>query len=92
MTRVRGCYHGIPTVNAPEVGEVCGSKFLTTQAQDLEDAATQLREVISELDERKRQLVKEVEAQQVIQRASDEFFDFMEKRFMLMVEENGRFD
>ena len=24
--------HGIPTVNAPEVGEVCGSKFLTTQA------------------------------------------------------------
>lgn len=39
-------------------------------------------DVISELDERKRQLVKEVEAQQVIQRASDEFFDFMEKRFM----------
>ena len=27
------------------------SEFLTTQAQDLEDAATQLREVISELDE-----------------------------------------
>jgi [lysine-biosynthesis-protein LysW]--L-2-aminoadipate ligase len=24
--------HGIPTVNTPEVGEVCGSKFLTTQA------------------------------------------------------------
>ena len=24
--------HGIPTVNAPEVGEICGSKFLTTQA------------------------------------------------------------
>jgi len=24
--------HGIPTVNAPEVAEVCGSKFLTTQA------------------------------------------------------------
>jgi len=39
-------------------------------------------DVISELDERKRQLVKEVEAQQVIQQASDEFFDFMEKRFM----------
>jgi hypothetical protein len=39
-------------------------------------------DVIAELDERKRQLVKEVEAQQVIQRASDEFFDFMEKRFM----------
>jgi [lysine-biosynthesis-protein LysW]--L-2-aminoadipate ligase len=24
--------HDIPTVNAPEVGEICGSKFLTTQA------------------------------------------------------------
>ncbi len=39
-------------------------------------------DIISELDERKRQLVKEVEAQQVIQQASDEFFDFMEQRFM----------
>jgi len=38
--------------------------------------------VIAELDERKRQLVKDVEAQQVVQRASDEFFEFMEKRFM----------
>ncbi len=39
-------------------------------------------DVIAELDEKKRQLVKEVEAQQVVQRATDEFFDFMEKRFM----------
>jgi hypothetical protein len=39
-------------------------------------------DVIAELDERRRQLVKEVESQQVVQRASDEFFDFMEKRFM----------
>ncbi len=39
-------------------------------------------DVIAELDERKRQLVREVEAQQLVQRASDEFFDFMEKRFM----------
>jgi hypothetical protein len=39
-------------------------------------------DVIAELDERKRQLVQEVEAQQIVQRASDEFFDFMEKRFM----------
>lgn len=39
-------------------------------------------DVIAELDERKRQLVKEVEAHQVVQNASDEFFDFMEKRFM----------
>ena len=39
-------------------------------------------DVIAELDERKRMLVREVEAQQVIQQASDEFFDFMEKRFI----------
>ena len=39
-------------------------------------------DVISELDERRRQLVREVESQQIVQRATDEFFDFMEKRFM----------
>jgi len=39
-------------------------------------------DVIAELDERRRQLVKEVESQQIVQRAADEFFDFMEKRFM----------
>lgn len=39
-------------------------------------------DVIAELDDRKRQLVREVESQQIVQRASDEFFEFMEKRFM----------
>jgi hypothetical protein len=39
-------------------------------------------DVIAELDERKRQLVREVEAQQLVHRASEEFFEFMEKRFM----------
>ncbi len=39
-------------------------------------------DVIAELDERKRQLIKDVEAQQLIQQASDDFFDFMEQRFM----------
>jgi hypothetical protein len=39
-------------------------------------------DIITELDERKRQLVRDVEAQQIVQRAADEFFDFMEKRFM----------
>ena len=38
-------------------------------------------DVISELDEKKRELVKEVEAQALVEKASDEFFDFMEKRF-----------
>lgn len=39
-------------------------------------------DIITELEDRKRQLVRDVEAQQVIQRAADEFFEFMEKRFM----------
>lgn len=39
-------------------------------------------DVITELDERKRQLVREVEAKQIVQRAADEFFDFMEKKFV----------
>lgn len=39
-------------------------------------------DVIAELEERKRQLVREVEAQQLVHRASEEFFEFMEKRFM----------
>ncbi len=66
------------------------SSFLENgEAYDLLDAfeyseriISDFSDVISELDERKRQLVKEVESQQVVQRASDEFFDFMEKRFM----------
>ncbi len=39
-------------------------------------------DVISELDERRRQLVAAVTSQQEVLRATDEFFDFMEKRFM----------
>jgi hypothetical protein len=39
-------------------------------------------DIITELDERKRQLVHDVQAQQIVQRAADEFFDFMEKKFM----------
>jgi hypothetical protein len=38
-------------------------------------------DIIAELEERKRELVKEVEAQQLVQQASDQFFEFMEKRF-----------
>ena len=38
--------------------------------------------MIAELEERKRELLRDVEAQQLVQRASEEFFDFMEKRFM----------
>lgn len=59
------------------------------EAHDLLDAyefseriVSDFSDVIAELEERKRQLVRDVEAQQLVQRASDEFFDFMEKRFM----------
>jgi gas vesicle protein len=38
-------------------------------------------DVISELDERKRDLVREIDGQLMAQRASEQFFDFMEKRF-----------
>tara|TARA_A100001391_G_scaffold67203_2_gene42941 strand:+ start:8281 stop:9726 length:1446 start_codon:yes stop_codon:yes gene_type:complete len=38
-------------------------------------------DIIAELEERKRELVKEVESRQLVQQASDQFFEFMEKRF-----------
>lgn len=59
------------------------------EASDLLDAyeyseriVSDFSDVIAELEERKRELVRDVEAQQLVQRASEEFFDFMEKRFM----------
>jgi predicted CopG family antitoxin len=59
------------------------------EAYDLLDAyeyseriVSDFSDVIAELEERKRQLIREEEAQQVVRRASEEFFDFMEKRFM----------
>ncbi len=59
------------------------------QADDLLDAYEHSERIvadftddIAELEERKRELLRDVEAQQIVQRASDEFFDFMEKRFM----------
>jgi hypothetical protein len=42
---------------------------------------TDFTDIISELEERKRELVREVETQQLVQQATDQFFDFMEKRF-----------
>lgn len=59
------------------------------EAYDLLDAyeyseriVSDFSDVIAELEDRKRQLVRDVEAQQLVQRASEEFFEFMEKRFM----------
>ncbi len=42
---------------------------------------TDFTDVIAELDERKRELIREVESQQLAQQAAEQFFDFMEKRF-----------
>ncbi|MHA7879358.1 MAG: Wadjet anti-phage system protein JetA family protein [Saccharospirillum sp.] len=38
-------------------------------------------DIIAELDERKRALVREMEGQMLVQKASEDFFDYMEKRF-----------
>lgn len=38
-------------------------------------------DIIAELEDRKRELMREVESQQLVQQASDQFFEFMEKRF-----------
>jgi hypothetical protein len=38
-------------------------------------------DVISELDERKRELVREAQTHLMVQQATEQFFDFMEKRF-----------
>ncbi len=46
-----------------------------------ERIVTDFTDVIAELEERKRQLVREVESQQLVQQATDQFFEFMEKRF-----------
>lgn len=58
------------------------------QAYDLLDAyefseriIADFTDVIAELEERKRELVREVESEQLIQNASEQFFQFMEQRF-----------
>lgn len=58
------------------------------EAYDLMDAyeyseriISDFTDIIAELEERKRELVREVEAQQLVQQASDQFFEFMERRF-----------
>jgi hypothetical protein len=46
-----------------------------------ERIVTDFTDVISELEERKRELMREVESQQLVEQATDQFFEFMEKRF-----------
>ncbi len=70
------------TLNALEAFLNRGEVYDLLDAFDYsERIITDFTDVISELEERKRELVKEVEAQQLVQQATDQFFDFMEKRF-----------
>ncbi len=46
-----------------------------------ENIVTDFTDVIAELEENKRALVQEMESQQLITQAAEQFFDFMEKRF-----------
>lgn len=62
--------------------------YRNAQVYDLLDAyefseriIADFTDVIAELEERKRELVREVETEQLIQKASEQFFQFMEQRF-----------
>lgn len=70
------------TLNALEAFESRGEVYDLLDAFDYsERIITDFTDVISELEERKRELVREVESQQLVQQATEQFFDFMEKRF-----------
>ncbi|WNO10826.1 Wadjet anti-phage system protein JetA family protein [Teredinibacter sp. KSP-S5-2] len=70
------------TLNALEAFISRGEVYDLLDAYEYsERIVTDFTDVIAELDERKRQLVQEVEAQQLVQQATDQFFEFMEKRF-----------
>lgn len=70
------------TLNALEAFLSRGEVYDLLDAYEYsERIITDFTDIISELEERKRELVKEVESQQLIQQATDQFFDFMEKRF-----------
>jgi hypothetical protein len=70
------------TLNALEAFLSRGEVYDLLDAFDYsERIITDFTDVISELEERKRELVREVESQQLVQQATEQFFDFMEKRF-----------
>lgn len=70
------------TLNALEAFSARGEIYDLLDAYDYsERIISDFSDVISELEERKRELVREVEAQQLVQQATEHFFDFMEKRF-----------
>ncbi|WP_188150660.1 Wadjet anti-phage system protein JetA family protein [Teredinibacter waterburyi] len=70
------------TLNALEAFINRGDTYDLIDAFDCsERIITDFTDIIAELEERKRELVREVESQQLVQQASDQFFEFMEKRF-----------
>ena len=70
------------TLNALEAFANRGEVYDLLDAFDYsERIVTDFTDVIAELEEKKRQLVQEMESQQLIQQAADQFFEFMEKRF-----------
>lgn len=70
------------TLNALEAFKGRGEIYDLLDAYEYsERIITDFTDVIAELEERKRELVREVEAQQLVHQATDQFFEFMEKRF-----------
>lgn len=70
------------TLNALEAFKARGEIYDLLDAYEYsERIITDFTDVIAELEERKRELVREVEAQQLVHQATDQFFEFMEKRF-----------
>jgi hypothetical protein len=70
------------TLNALDAFASRGEVYDLLDAFDYsERIVTDFTDVISELEEKKRALVQEMESQQLVQQAAEQFFDFMEKRF-----------
>lgn len=74
--------------NTRNVRNAMNSFLENGEAYDLLDAweyseriISDFTDVIAELDDRKRSLVQQMENQVMIQQATNDFFDFMEKRF-----------
>jgi len=82
-TRVRTRHRNTRnTLNALDAFANRGEVYDLLDAFDYsERIVTDFTDVISELEDKKRELVKEMESQQLVQQAAEQFFDFMEKRF-----------
>ncbi len=81
-TRHRNTRNTLNALNAFAAQEHGGDVYDLLDAFEYsESIISDFTDVIAELEERKRELVKEVESQQLVQEATDQFFDYMEKRF-----------